>query len=249
MDRGASAAGQTGPTHASRKTTAAERVATNAAVLGTAIEGPRRYASAPPPATTLSSAGRGRSRSARITKGDAAGAVAMDSALKELERMSARHPHLRAALDRIERGPDGVITIGSLRRAEAALREAHGVRSEEALAGKGATMGPELSMSPRHGAGGGDASIRSSLRSSGGRNRSSLSPARSRSRAPAGRQPARRWSLAAGPGLHQQTQQWPMAQFQPGSRIHHFHPIKSPNSPPRDRPTTCRRRTSTRRPG
>ena len=47
----------------------------------------------------------------------------MDLAFQELERMSANHPHLRAALDRIERGPDGVITIGSLRRAEAALRE------------------------------------------------------------------------------------------------------------------------------
>ena len=47
----------------------------------------------------------------------------VERALKELERLAENNPDLRDALASIQRGPDGAVTVGSLRRAEAALRE------------------------------------------------------------------------------------------------------------------------------
>ena len=47
----------------------------------------------------------------------------VERALKELERLAEDNPDLRDALASIQRGPDGAVTVGSLRRAEATLRE------------------------------------------------------------------------------------------------------------------------------
>ena len=47
----------------------------------------------------------------------------VERALKELERLAENNPDLRDALASIQRGPDGAVTVGSLRRAEATLRE------------------------------------------------------------------------------------------------------------------------------
>ena len=44
-------------------------------------------------------------------------AAGMERALKELERVAAHNPELADALGLIQRGEDGTITVGSLRRA------------------------------------------------------------------------------------------------------------------------------------
>jgi hypothetical protein len=36
----------------------------------------------------------------------------MEAALRQLESMAANHPQLKTALDQIQRGPDGNVTIG-----------------------------------------------------------------------------------------------------------------------------------------
>ena len=57
-------------------------------------------------------------------------AAGMERALKELERVAAHNPELADALGLIQRGEDGTITVGSLRRAEAALREKYAAAAE-----------------------------------------------------------------------------------------------------------------------
>ena len=49
----------------------------------------------------------------------------MEKALAELERMATSNPTLKRALQHVHREPDGTITVGSLRKAEAALRESY----------------------------------------------------------------------------------------------------------------------------
>ena len=49
--------------------------------------------------------------------------ASLERALLDLERMAEGNPDLQEALASIQRGPDGAIAVGSLRRAEATLRE------------------------------------------------------------------------------------------------------------------------------
>ena len=51
--------------------------------------------------------------------------MSMEKALAELERMATSNPTLKRALQHVHREPDGTITVGSLRKAEAALRESY----------------------------------------------------------------------------------------------------------------------------
>ena len=69
------------------------------------------------PQSILKSPGKPKSPG-RMTRAERH-AAGMERAMKELERVAAHNPELRDALALIRRGPDGAITVGSLRRAEA----------------------------------------------------------------------------------------------------------------------------------
>ena len=80
------------------------------------------------PQSILKSPGKPKSPG-RMTRAERH-AAGMERAMKELERVAAHNPELRDALALIRRGPDGAITVGSLRRAEAALRERYAAAAE-----------------------------------------------------------------------------------------------------------------------
>ena len=93
------------------------------------------------PQSILKSPGKPKSPG-RMTRAERH-AAGMERAMKELERVAAHNPELRDALALIRRGPDGAITVGSLRRAEAALRERYAAAAERKKAEAEATRRAE----------------------------------------------------------------------------------------------------------
>ena len=59
----------------------------------------------------------------RVAEGIGSSSQSAEIAERELTQLSRNNPDLREALSLIRRGPDGKVTVGSLRRAEATMRE------------------------------------------------------------------------------------------------------------------------------